>query len=73
MLRYFAWRLWTSGGPPGGIAARDLGAADLRLAGREPALHHLGERLLHLAYECILDIAHHVIAEQGYRPGLQFV
>lgn len=34
---------------------------------REPGLHHLGERLLHLACECTLDIAHHVIAEQGFR------
>ena len=38
----------------------------------EPALHHLGERLLHLACECILDIAHHVIAEQGYRQAASY-
>jgi len=36
---------------------------------REPALHHLAERFLHLACECVLDIAHHVIAEQGYRQA----
>lgn len=34
---------------------------------REPALHHLAERYLHLACESVLDIAHHVIADQGYR------
>jgi uncharacterized protein YutE (UPF0331/DUF86 family) len=33
----------------------------------EPALHHLAERLLHLACECALDIAQHVISDQGYR------
>ena len=32
----------------------------------EPALHHLAERYLHLACESVLDIAHHVIADQGY-------
>jgi len=36
----------------------------------EPALHHLAERLLHLSCECVLDIAHHVISDAGYRqPG----
>jgi uncharacterized protein YutE (UPF0331/DUF86 family) len=30
-------------------------------------LHHHAERLLHLACECVLDIAHHVIAEEGLR------
>jgi uncharacterized protein YutE (UPF0331/DUF86 family) len=39
---------------------------------REPALHHLGERFLHLACECILDTAHHVIAEQGYRQAASY-
>lgn len=38
----------------------------------EPALHHLGERLLHLACECILDISHHLIAEQGYRQAASY-
>lgn len=33
----------------------------------EPALHHLAERMLHLACECVLDIAQHVIADQGFR------
>lgn len=33
---------------------------------REPALHHLAERYLHLACECVLDIAQHVIADEGY-------
>ncbi|MBI4602152.1 MAG: DUF86 domain-containing protein [Planctomycetes bacterium] len=32
-----------------------------------PSLHHLAERYLHLACECVLDTAHHVIAEMGYR------
>ncbi len=32
----------------------------------EPALHHLAERYLHLACEAVLDIAQHVIADQGY-------
>lgn len=34
---------------------------------REPGLHHLAERYLHLACESVLDIAHHVITDQGYR------
>jgi uncharacterized protein YutE (UPF0331/DUF86 family) len=37
---------------------------------REPGLHHLAERFLHLACECVLDITQHVISDQGYRqPG----
>lgn len=37
---------------------------------REPSLHHLAERYLHLACESALDIAHSVIAGRGYRqPG----
>ena len=37
---------------------------------REPALHHLAERFLHLACECVLDIAHHLVSDGGYRqPG----
>ena len=34
---------------------------------REPGLHHLAERFLHLACECVLDIAHHIISDEGYR------
>jgi len=34
---------------------------------REPRLHHLAERLLHLACECIVDTAHHLISDLGYR------
>lgn len=34
---------------------------------REPALHHLAERYLHLSCESVLDIAQHLIADQGYR------
>lgn len=36
---------------------------------REPSIHHLAERYLHLACESVLDIAHHVIADQGYRQA----
>lgn len=39
---------------------------------REPALHHLAERYLHLACESALDIAHHVISEQGYRQAQSY-
>lgn len=39
---------------------------------REPAVHHLAERYLHLACESILDIAHHVIADQGYRQATTY-
>lgn len=35
----------------------------------EPALHHLAERYLHLACEAVLDIAHHVISDQGLRQA----
>lgn len=38
----------------------------------EPALHHLAERYLELACECVLDIAHHVIADQGYRQATSY-
>lgn len=34
---------------------------------REPALHHLAERYLHLACEAVGDIANHLIAESGFR------
>jgi uncharacterized protein YutE (UPF0331/DUF86 family) len=39
---------------------------------RELAVHHLAERFLHLACECILDIAQHVIADQGYRQAKSY-
>jgi uncharacterized protein YutE (UPF0331/DUF86 family) len=39
---------------------------------REPAVHHLAERYLHLACETVLDIAHHVIADQGYRQATSY-
>jgi uncharacterized protein YutE (UPF0331/DUF86 family) len=39
---------------------------------QEPAIHHLAERYLHLACECVLDIVHHVIAEQGYREATTY-
>ena len=32
---------------------------------REGALHHLAERYLHLATECAIDIAHHLISDLG--------
>lgn len=37
-----------------------------------PAVHHLAERYLHLACECVLDIAHHVISERGYRQPVSY-
>lgn len=37
---------------------------------REPALHDLAERYLHLACEAVADATHHVIADEGFRhPG----
>jgi uncharacterized protein YutE (UPF0331/DUF86 family) len=39
---------------------------------REPALHHLAERFLHLACESVLDIAHHTISDQGYRQARSY-
>ena len=39
---------------------------------REPALHHLAERFLHLACESTLDITQHVIADQGYRQAQSY-
>jgi uncharacterized protein YutE (UPF0331/DUF86 family) len=39
---------------------------------RELALHHLAERYLELACSCVLDIAHHVIADQGYRQAVSY-
>jgi uncharacterized protein YutE (UPF0331/DUF86 family) len=39
---------------------------------QRPDLHHLAERYLHLACECVLDIAHHVIADQGYRQPTSY-
>lgn len=35
----------------------------------EPAAHHLAERYLLLACEAVLDIARHVVADQGYRQA----
>ena len=34
---------------------------------RESGLHHLAERFLHLSCECVLDMAHHIISDEGYR------
>ncbi len=39
---------------------------------REPGLHHLAERFLHLACESVLDIAHHVIADEGLRAPTSY-
>lgn len=37
---------------------------------REPSYHHLAERYLHLACEAVLDMANHIISEEGFRqPG----
>jgi uncharacterized protein YutE (UPF0331/DUF86 family) len=38
----------------------------------EPALHDLAERYLHLACEAVADIAHHVIADEGYRQPANY-
>lgn len=38
----------------------------------EPALHDLAERYLHLAAEAVADIAHHVIADEGYRQPANY-
>ena len=38
----------------------------------EPALHHLAERYLHLACEAVLDVALHVIADQGYTQATSY-
>jgi uncharacterized protein YutE (UPF0331/DUF86 family) len=39
---------------------------------REPALHHLAERFLQLACESVLDVAHHVISDEGYRQARSY-
>ncbi|MGQ9591596.1 MAG: type VII toxin-antitoxin system HepT family RNase toxin [Planctomycetota bacterium] len=46
---------------------RSLAKHDREEFAATPALHHLAERYLHLACEYVLDTAHHVIAEMGYR------
>ena len=46
---------------------RTLGGRTREEFVREPALHHLAERYLQLACECVLDLTHHVISDQGYR------
>jgi uncharacterized protein YutE (UPF0331/DUF86 family) len=38
----------------------------------QPALHHLAERYLHLACEAVIDIAQHVIADQGYTQATSY-
>lgn len=38
----------------------------------EPHVHHLAERFLHLACECVLDTAQHVIAAMGYRQAVGY-
>lgn len=39
---------------------------------REPGLHALAERYLHLAAEAVADAAHHVIADEGYRQPANY-
>ncbi len=34
---------------------------------KQPELHHLAERILHLACECVIDTAYHVISDLGFR------
>jgi uncharacterized protein YutE (UPF0331/DUF86 family) len=35
---------------------------------RDPRQHDLAERYLHLAAECALDVANHIIADAGFEP-----
>jgi uncharacterized protein YutE (UPF0331/DUF86 family) len=51
---------------------RDFRAVSREEFVREPAIHHLAERFLHLACECVLDITQHVIADQGYRNAATY-
>ncbi len=39
---------------------------------RDPRLHHLAERLLHLACECVLDTVHHLISDLGFRQPTSY-
>lgn len=39
---------------------------------KDSRLHHLAERLLHLACECMLDTAHHLISDVGYRQPTSY-
>lgn len=39
---------------------------------REPAIHALAERYLHLACEAVADTAHHVIADEGFRQPVNY-
>lgn len=57
-----------------GYLAELRGFADLNRSTfvENPAVHHLAERYLHLACECVLDIAHHVISERGYRQSKSY-
>jgi uncharacterized protein YutE (UPF0331/DUF86 family) len=45
---------------------RGLAQVDRRTYLSSPEFHAQGERWLHLAAECGLDIAHHVIADAGW-------
>lgn len=47
-------------------------AIDTAQFATEPATHHLAERYVHLACECVLDIAHHVIADLGLEQPLSY-
>ncbi len=38
----------------------------------QSSVYNLAERYLHLACECVLDIAHHVVAECGYRQPASY-
>jgi uncharacterized protein YutE (UPF0331/DUF86 family) len=51
---------------------RPFAAIDRERFLRDGALHHLAERFLHLACECVLDIAHHVIADHGFRQPTSY-
>lgn len=62
------------------LASLELYLKELRRLGEKsreeftgsPDVYNLAERYLHLACECVLDTAHHVIAESGYRQPLSY-
>jgi uncharacterized protein YutE (UPF0331/DUF86 family) len=51
---------------------RAFGTVEREECLREPAVHHLAERYLHLACECVLDVAHHLIADLGLRQPANY-
>ena len=62
------------------MSALDEYLAELRAFARwsreeylsDPHRHHLAERFLHLACECVLDMAQHVISDMGFRQPADY-